>query len=133
MYRMTDKKERFHSLNELTGLAQCLINKNILIDLRNETSVAGKITDVDGFMNISMQNVVYFDQLGKQFRIDEFMIYPRYIRYIHIPNSIEITPVLEEYIKKQTTRKPKEPVKRTFKMKRAQQKQLETLAENNMI
>lgn len=39
-------------------------------------------------MNISMENVVYIDELGKQFRMDEFMIYPRYIRYIHIPDEV---------------------------------------------
>ncbi|XP_055637624.1 U7 snRNA-associated Sm-like protein LSm10 isoform X2 [Toxorhynchites rutilus septentrionalis] len=87
MSQMTDKKERYNSLNDLTGLAQCLVDMNILIDLRNETSVAGKIVYVDGFFNISMENVVFIDQLGKQFRMEELMIYPRYIRYIHIPES----------------------------------------------
>lgn len=48
MSRMTDRKERYNSLNDLTGLAQCLLDRNILIDLRNESSVAGKITSVDG-------------------------------------------------------------------------------------
>ncbi|XP_062555292.1 U7 snRNA-associated Sm-like protein LSm10 [Armigeres subalbatus] len=129
MSRMTDRKERYNSLNDLTGLAQCLLDRNILIDLRNESSVAGKITSVDGFMNISMENVVLIDQLGKHFRMEEFMIYPRYIRYIHIPESIQIIPALEEHIKRLTTRKPRAPVKRTFKMKRAQLKHLQTVAE----
>lgn len=48
MSRMTDKKERYNSFNDLTALTQCLVDRNILIDLRNETSVAGKITNVDG-------------------------------------------------------------------------------------
>ncbi|XP_029716930.2 U7 snRNA-associated Sm-like protein LSm10 [Aedes albopictus] len=131
MSRMTDRKERYNILNELAGLAQCLVNRNILIDLRNESSVAGRITNVDGFMNISMENVVLIDQLGKHFRMEEFMIYPRYIRYIHIPESLEIVPALEEHIKRQTTRKPRAPVKRTYKMKRAQLNQQHTLAEIN--
>ncbi|EAT34312.1 AAEL013425-PA [Aedes aegypti] len=84
-----------------------------------------------GFMNISMENVVLIDQLGKHFRMEEFMIYPRYVRYIHIPESIEIVPALEEHIKRETTRKPRAPVKRTYKMKRAQLNQQRTLAELN--
>ncbi|XP_055604997.1 U7 snRNA-associated Sm-like protein LSm10 [Uranotaenia lowii] len=84
------RKERYHSLNDLVGLAQCLVGQNILIDLRHEASVAGKIASVDGFMNIAMENVVYIDQLGKQFPMEEFMIYPRYIRYIHVPESVEV-------------------------------------------
>ncbi|XP_055607134.1 U7 snRNA-associated Sm-like protein LSm10 [Uranotaenia lowii] len=125
------RKERYHSLNDLVGLAQCLVGQNILIDLRHEASVAGKIASVDGFMNIAMENVVYIDQLGKQFSMEEFMIYPRYIRYIHVPESIEIVPALEEHIKRQTVRQPK--ARRTFKLKRAQENQQRTLAENNMI
>ncbi|EJY58040.1 AAEL013425-PB [Aedes aegypti] len=131
MSRLTERKERYNTLNELAGLVQCLVNRNILIDLRNESSVAGKITNVDGFMNISMENVVLIDQLGKHFRMEEFMIYPRYVRYIHIPESIEIVPALEEHIKRETTRKPRAPVKRTYKMKRAQLNQQRTLAELN--
>uniref|UniRef100_A0A8D8GDM6 U7 snRNA-associated Sm-like protein LSm10 n=1 Tax=Culex pipiens TaxID=7175 RepID=A0A8D8GDM6_CULPI len=132
MSRMTDKKERYNSFNDLTALTQCLVDRNILIDLRNETSVAGKITNVDGFMNISMENVVYIDELGKQFRMDEFMIYPRYIRYIHIPKELEIKPVLEQHFANLSgaRKQQQKPVRRTYKMKRAQQNQLETLAEN---
>lgn len=56
MSRFTDRKERFNALNDLTGLAQCLVDRNILIDLRNESSVAGKITNVDGWVS----NLYYF-------------------------------------------------------------------------
>uniref|UniRef100_A0A1Q3FCA6 Sm domain-containing protein n=1 Tax=Culex tarsalis TaxID=7177 RepID=A0A1Q3FCA6_CULTA len=129
---MTAKKERYNSFNDLTALTQCLVDRNILIDLRNETSVAGKITDVDGFMNISMQNVVYIDELGKQFRMEEFMIYPRYIRYIHIPEELEIKPVLEQHFANLSgvRKQQQQPTRRTYKMKRAQQNQLQTLVEN---
>uniref|UniRef100_A0A8W7PMA6 Uncharacterized protein n=1 Tax=Anopheles coluzzii TaxID=1518534 RepID=A0A8W7PMA6_ANOCL len=41
-------KEKYNSVNHLTGLAQCLIDRNTIIDLRNETMVAGTIVDVDG-------------------------------------------------------------------------------------
>jgi hypothetical protein len=42
------KHEIYRIYNDLTCLAVSLVNKNILIDLRNETSVAGKIVNVDG-------------------------------------------------------------------------------------
>ncbi|XP_058118902.1 U7 snRNA-associated Sm-like protein LSm10 [Anopheles coustani] len=90
MNRKCDRKERFFSLNHLTGLVQCLINQNVLIDLQNETSVAGTITNVDGYMNVSMKTVVYIDQLGQQFPMDNFMILPKYIRYVHIPKEPNI-------------------------------------------
>uniref|UniRef100_A0A182HKK3 Sm domain-containing protein n=1 Tax=Anopheles arabiensis TaxID=7173 RepID=A0A182HKK3_ANOAR len=80
-------KEKYNSVNHLTGLAQCLIDRNTIIDLRNETMVAGTIVDVDGYMNVTMENAVYIDQLGRQYPLDNFMVYSKYIRYIHIPKD----------------------------------------------
>ncbi|KFB40834.1 hypothetical protein ZHAS_00008354 [Anopheles sinensis] len=134
MHRKCDRKERFFSLNHLTGLVQCLINQNVLIDLQNETSVAGTITDVDGYMNISMKTVVYIDQLGQQFPMDNFMILPKYIRYVHIPKEISVKPAFEEHIKRMTQSSVnKVPKKVSLKTKRAQENQLRTLAENQML
>ncbi|ETN58728.1 5'-nucleotidase domain-containing protein 1 [Anopheles darlingi] len=87
MNRERDNREKLNSLNELTGLVQRLVNRNVLIDLRNETSVAGTVIHVDGYMNISLENVVYIDQKGKQFLMDNFMIYPKYLRCIHLPQE----------------------------------------------
>uniref|UniRef100_A0A182IQG3 Sm domain-containing protein n=1 Tax=Anopheles atroparvus TaxID=41427 RepID=A0A182IQG3_ANOAO len=132
MNRDFDRKEKAYSLNQLTGLVQCLVNKNVLIDLQNETSVAGTIVHVDGYMNVSLKTVVYIDQLGRQFPMDNFMTGAKYIRYVHIPKEMKIKPELEEHIKRMTQVKQK-PTKRTFKTKRAQENQLRTLAENQML
>lgn len=45
---LTDRRETHSKYNTLACLVIALKNRNILIDLRNETSVAGKIEDVDG-------------------------------------------------------------------------------------
>lgn len=46
----TDSGERFELFNSLSSVPQLLISHNTLIDLRNETSVAGTIDHVDGFV-----------------------------------------------------------------------------------
>jgi small nuclear ribonucleoprotein (snRNP)-like protein len=122
------RKEKFHILNELTGLVHCLINRNVLIDLRHDVSVAGKIVSVDGFMNISMQNVVYIDEAGLQYPMEEFTVFPRYLRYIHLPKELDIRNTLEAFIVAQGI-PPKVVKKRTFKQKRAQDNQKRTLLE----
>lgn len=40
--------EKYNKLNSLVCIPYILLNENTLIDLRNETSVAGTINDVDG-------------------------------------------------------------------------------------
>ncbi|XP_035902248.1 U7 snRNA-associated Sm-like protein LSm10 [Anopheles stephensi] len=128
-----NRKEKYNTVNYVTGFAQCLIRKNALIDLQNETSVAGKIVAVDGFMNVTMENVVYIDQLGKQYLLDNFMIYSKYIRYIHIPKEMDIKASFSEYINSMTGRQKPVDKKLTFKQKRAKLAHYSTLAENKMV
>ncbi|XP_049276548.1 U7 snRNA-associated Sm-like protein LSm10 [Anopheles funestus] len=126
-------KEKFHSVNYLTGLVQCLIGRNTLLDLQNETTVAGTIVDVDGFMNVTMENAVFIDQLGRQYLLENFVIYSKYIRYIHIPKDINIKASFEEYINTMTGKKTPVDKKLTFKQKRAVLNNLATMVENNMV
>ncbi|XP_050071567.1 U7 snRNA-associated Sm-like protein LSm10 [Anopheles maculipalpis] len=128
-----NRKEKYNSVNYLTGLAQCIIRKNTLIELQNDTSVAGKVVGVDGFMNVTMENVVYIDQLGQQYLLDNFVIYSKYIRYIHIPKEINMKASFEDYINSTKGRKKPVDKKLTFKQKRAQQAHYSTLVENKMV
>ncbi|XP_052901844.1 U7 snRNA-associated Sm-like protein LSm10 [Anopheles moucheti] len=126
-------KEKYNSVNYVTGFAQCLIDRNTLIDLQNETSVAGTIVDVDGFMNVTMENAVYIDQLGRQYLLDNFVIYSKYIRYIHVPKDMNIKASFEDYLNSVTVKKKPVDKKRTFKQKRAMQNNIATMLENNMV
>ncbi|XP_055325088.1 U7 snRNA-associated Sm-like protein LSm10 [Sitodiplosis mosellana] len=115
--------------NSLASVPVILLNKNTIIDLWNETSVAGTIQDVDGFMNITMTNVVFIDQQGQMRPLENFFILARNIKFIHIPKEIDVTRALERlYYKKSNEAKNKRPSK-TFKLKRAQLNHLQTLRE----
>lgn len=48
---MSQKKEYFNLFNTLACIPNILVNKNVLIFMRNETWVAGKITNADGLVN----------------------------------------------------------------------------------
>lgn len=54
-------KEQFLSYNTLACLAKSLIGMVTCIDLRNESSVSGKLEHVDGFMNVYMSDVLLRD------------------------------------------------------------------------
>lgn len=43
-----NKREKFNLYNSLVCIPHTLLNQNTIIDLRNETSVAGTIHFVDG-------------------------------------------------------------------------------------
>lgn len=59
------KVEKYRFYNSLVCLARALTGKYIVIDLRNDACVTGKIDHVDGYMNIEMEDVVFYNPRGK--------------------------------------------------------------------
>lgn len=59
------KAEKFNFYNSLICLAKALTGKYTIVDLRNDASVTGKINFVDGYMNIEMEDVVFYNPRGE--------------------------------------------------------------------
>lgn len=59
------KVEVFHYYNSLVCIPKALIGRYTLIDLRDDSCVSGRITDVDGYMNVQMEDVVFYNNRGK--------------------------------------------------------------------
>lgn len=83
-------REKKNSYNLLIGLIQSLHSRSLLIELTNNTQIAGKLDFCDGFMNLTLSHVVYIDRDDKQYGFDKFMIRKRCIRYIHLPKNVSI-------------------------------------------
>jgi len=124
------RKEYFNLYNTLSCIPNILLNENVLILLRNDTWVAGKISSADGFMNICLENVVFCDQKNSQYKLDNYAVRYRQILYVEIPEKIKIKSALGEYMDK--LHKPHAKKKRTFKEKRALVKTKQTAKENKM-
>lgn len=58
------KKERFLYYNSLVCLAKALEGYYTIVDLRNEAYLSGKIESVDGYMNIEMSDVTFYNPRG---------------------------------------------------------------------
>lgn len=85
-----NRREKHNSYNSLVGLIQSLINRNLLIEINNNVQVAGTLDYCDGFLNLSLKNVVVIDINNETYGFNDFMIRKRTIRYIHIPNDVSI-------------------------------------------
>lgn len=58
------RRERYRYYNSLVCLAKALEGHYTAIDLRNEASLTGKIEYVDGFMNVEMADVTFYNPRG---------------------------------------------------------------------
>ncbi|KAF5271748.1 hypothetical protein FQA39_LY08071 [Lamprigera yunnana] len=95
------RKEKYYFYNTLAGFVKHLEQEYVLIDLQNESSVSGKIVYVDGYMNVDLENVIFYDA-----------------RYIHITKQLSPVEVFKKQLEPRIKQQPKP--KRTFKKKRAQ-------------
>lgn len=120
------KKEQFMIYNTLSCLVKSLEGYYTTIDLRNESSVAGLVAKVDGFMNIELEDVVYLDSYGGRHYFNQFFVRHRNIRYVHIPEGLSSKELMYEQINGMKIIR-KIDKKRTYKQLRAQRYQKETL------
>ncbi|XP_037048593.1 U7 snRNA-associated Sm-like protein LSm10 [Bradysia coprophila] len=120
--------ENYLQYNTLTIVPHILRNTNTILDLRNETSVAGTIFDVDGYMNITMTNAVFVDQRNNQHSFESYFVPARTIRYIHIPESMNIQSAINDFL--MSKHRPNRPKKVfSFKIRRAERRHQATLRE----
>merc|ERR1712059_125769 len=64
------------------------------VELRNESFVTGRVVTTDGFMNITMEDVTFTNALGGKSKFDSFFVQSRLIRYVQIPQAIDIKATL---------------------------------------
>ncbi|KAK3083844.1 hypothetical protein FSP39_003977 [Pinctada imbricata] len=92
---MTSEREKYLEKNTLICLLKALEGKETVIELRNENAVTGKIEHVDGFMNVSMSNVIFETYKGISREFESFFVQGQHIRYVHIPDEIDIRKAME--------------------------------------
>lgn len=101
-------------------MIKALENKYTTIDLNNEACVTGKIVLVDGYMNIDLEDALFYDPRGTEIPFQTMFIRARQIRYVHIPLDVCIIDTLKDMgwmRPRQEHKSQKRP--RTFKAKRA--------------
>uniref|UniRef100_UPI00398F007B U7 snRNA-associated Sm-like protein LSm10 n=1 Tax=Pristiophorus japonicus TaxID=55135 RepID=UPI00398F007B len=83
-------KERTVAENSLIILLQGLHGHITTVELRDESSVRGRVDNVDAFTNVRLSEVTYTDRWGKVSLLDNFFVTGRNVRYVHIPDEINI-------------------------------------------
>jgi len=113
--------------NTLAGLVKNLENRYTAVDLRNECCVTGKIINVDGHMNIEMEDVIFHDMRGNQKPLSNFYVSARNIRNVHMPKNTDAIKLLKSQLDCMTRKKMKSA--KVFKVSRAERKTKETIRE----
>mmetsp|Transcript_21853 Transcript_21853/g.36179 ORF Transcript_21853/g.36179 Transcript_21853/m.36179 type:complete len:142 (-) Transcript_21853:774-1199(-) len=89
--------KRRHQRQSLNILIQSLTDMEIVVELRNEASLFGRLENCDEYMNLQMANVRWIDSLeGLRFFHELVFINGRQIRYIQIPDSVDPAQIIDQ-------------------------------------
>ncbi|XP_078699406.1 U7 snRNA-associated Sm-like protein LSm10 [Branchiostoma floridae x Branchiostoma belcheri] len=95
---MASLRERAISQNTLVCLLQAIQGHETTVELRDEASVYGLIVNVDAFMNTTMKYCTYTDRRGKTVQFDDFYVQGRNIRFVQIPDAVNMMEAIEHQL-----------------------------------
>lgn len=130
---MATDRERFLIRNTLLSLLKAVEGKETTIELRNENSVSGKIQNVDPYMNVLMNDVVFKSFSGASQKFSSFFVQGPNIRYVHIPDEIDMRAAIDYYanhewrMKETVNRQIREAANRKITRRQLQEKKEDTL------
>ena len=93
------KRERALTERTLVCLLQACEGHKTIVELRNESFADGTIAQVDAFMNVTMNNVHFTKQGTKAVLLEELFIQGKQIRFVHIPDQINMREAIEKQLK----------------------------------
>ncbi|XP_036372223.1 U7 snRNA-associated Sm-like protein LSm10 [Megalops cyprinoides] len=93
-------RERTIAENSLVILLQGLQGQVTTVDLRDESTARGRVRNVDAFMNVRLEEVVYRDRRGQISRLADLFVTGRNIRYVHIPDHVDIMDTIQAQLQK---------------------------------
>lgn len=108
-------RETAKSANSLVCLLQALKGQVTTVELRNEASAKGLIVNVDGFMNVKMMHVTLTNIYGQAQEFCEFFIQGKQIRFVHIPDSVDIVDTIDKQLKLMNKKQQPPPARGTAK------------------
>ncbi|XP_064204840.1 U7 snRNA-associated Sm-like protein LSm10 [Anguilla rostrata] len=92
-------RERTIAENSMVILLQGLHGQVTTVDLRDESTARGRVLNVDAFMNIRLEEVVYRDRRGHISKLADLFITGRNVRYVHIPDNVDIMDTIQEQLR----------------------------------
>lgn len=111
---METGREKFFFRNTMLCLLKAIEGMATTVELRNEKDVIGTIEKVDGFMNITMKDVTLRTWDSRQ-KFDHFFVNGKTIRYVHIPDEVNMKQAMENQLKRTDYSKAMQKVRQEIK------------------
>ena len=95
---MVGGQERALAQRTLICLLQAVQGFRTTVELRNESSVEGIVHHVDGYMNITVNEARFTKANGEVLEFPTMFVHGRQIRFVHIPDEIDMRSAIEQQL-----------------------------------
>ncbi|KAH9500170.1 U7 snRNA-associated Sm-like protein LSm10 [Bulinus truncatus] len=93
-------RSKFHFYNSMLCLLKALEGKRVTVEIRSEKKIYGILNSVERDMNLNMSDVIYSDVNGKHIKFSQFYIRGRQIRFVIIPDEVDIIEAMKWQLNK---------------------------------
>lgn len=93
-------RERTITENSMVVLLQGLQGEVTTVDLKNESTARGRVVNVDAFMNIRLEDVLYRDRRGRLTQLQDLFVTGRNVRYVHVPDHVDMMKTIQSQLAK---------------------------------
>ena len=108
---MEASEEKLQSRRTLVCLLQALEGRKTTIELRNESSASGRVDHVDGMMNVTLSAASFYKADGTRLDMANLFIKGRQIRYVHIPEDVDVMAAIRKRLSELTSTRRTSEVK----------------------
>eukprot|EP00808_Paulinella_micropora_P031220 g30543.t1 len=94
---MSTKRERRAAANSLVIVLKAMVGMRVRIDLKNDTVLVGRLEEVEDTMGMKLTRVKRTLPEGEKEEQENVILKGSQIRYVHIPDAVNIPKLLEAH------------------------------------
>ncbi|PNH07487.1 U7 snRNA-associated Sm-like protein LSm10, partial [Tetrabaena socialis] len=84
----------------LVCLIKSLVDSKVVVELRNDILLRGRLDDVDDFLNMSLSNVTFQTVEGHKATYQSMYLKGRNLRFVHLPKTLDPAAAVDSYRRK---------------------------------
>ena len=100
-------RKKFRIQNTLVCLLRGIVGRRTVVELRNETSVTGRIESVDDCMNTTLSDATFKTMDGHETKFTLFYVQGKNIRYVQIPDQVNMLKTIKWQLSEARGRQPR--------------------------
>lgn len=95
---MSSAKSTAFKYKTLNILVSGLEGKNIIVEMKNDSEIEGRLESSDGFMNLQMKNGTFTFADGKKSKFSDMKVRGSSIRFVQLPSDINPVSVIRQQL-----------------------------------